>query len=1240
MTSNPQDELLDRARRIIRDLRERLAAAEAQRRPDPIAIVGMGFRFPGAGSDPERFWQMIAEGRDAVTPVPPDRWDAGGFFAAEAAVPGKINTRHGSFLEDVRRFDAAFFDITPREAVRMDPQQRLFLETAWHALEDAGLPRTQIAGTETGVFVGVHGHSSDYQAIQFRNLDTLDAYSATGTAHDMIAGRLAYWLDLHGPAIAVDTACSSSLAAVHLACRSLRAGDCSLALAGGVNLLLEPGFSVAAAQLQLLSPDGHCRTFDSRASGMGRGEGCGVVVLKRLSAAQRDGDRVLAVIRGSAMNQDGRTNGLTAPSGLAQQQVLRKALEDASVQPTEIGYIEAHGTGTALGDPIEVEALAAVLGSSQRSSPCRLGAIKANLGHLEGAAGIAGLIKTVMVLRRRWLPPVANLAMLNPHLAFEGTGLEIPQRGQAWQEDARRLAGVSSFGWSGTNVHVVLEEAPAESAAAAGLGPWPVLVSAQTPKALRLLATEYARRLEAAAPAELAAISFTSALRRTHHPYRIGVSGMNPEPMAAALRRRADALNSPKPLDGVPSDSLLARWESGAEVDWRTLFPRGGTVVDLPRYPFQGKEYWLDEVPGVNVSRTAEGLAHSEPAKTAEEPLPTGWVYSLDWIERSFDETQQRSDLPAVWHLLGAECELKAQVAESLRQRRGAVVRSRPESHVAGQSDSADALAAWLAPAAGDRTNSQYILYFAGEQDAASLTAEALSLTQSLVRSGTQARLSFITQGAEQFGPVPTLPHAAHAALRGFSRSFGLEHPDLAGALIDADPASASAVCNEVASFSGEDRVLLRAGRRWLARLQRLPDHPTARRPLQPNRSYLVTGAFGALGMEIAAWLIASGARSLVLAGRRAPAHMGKPELLRRLETWRAQGIDIQAHACDVSDPVQVENLLESIDRAGKPLAGVIHAAALISYSPVEQDTDQDVYRAFLPKLEGARVLDRCTRSRPLDFFVLFSSAAATIGLRNGTVYAAANSALDAVAAERQRAGLPGLCVEWGSWLYAEASVQRELVTGSGLVTMRPASALRVLGSMLDKGIGSALVGDIDWSVLAAALEMRGRQALAADVAQKADPPALRDENGSSAAWISTLAELPPSQRQTRLLDFVAAEAKKIFGMAPTDLLDESRGLFQLGMDSLMGVRLRRRLEAGTGLRLPGTITLTCPNLTALAAYIDDRLFPPAADNTFTDPTPVADDRERAFLAAMDDAETSAALAAELAVVQQKLGSF
>src|SRR5690606_32737424 len=438
-------------------LQTRVEELEGARR-EPIAIVGLSCRFPGGADSPEAFWQLLREGVDAIREVPASRWDVDALYDPDPDAAGKTATRWGGFIEDEHAFDAAFFGISPREAAGMDPQQRLLLELSWEALERASIAPDALTGTPTGVFVGIS--NSDYFRIHERaGLASLDAYTASGSAHSVAAGRIAYVLGLQGPAIAVDTACSSSLVAVHLAVQSLRAGECSMALAGGVNLLLAPEVTVALSRMRMMAADGRCKTFDARADGFVRGEGCGVVVLKRLSDALASGDRVLAVVVGSAANQDGATNGLTAPNGLAQRQVLRRALQDARLDPARVGLVETHGTGTVLGDPIEVEALAEVLGRAG-DAPCRLGAVKTNIGHLEGAAGIAGFIKAVLALHHEAVPPNLHFREPNPHLALGGTRFEIPTRPLPWPAGGDRHAGVSSFGFGGTNAHLVLREAP------------------------------------------------------------------------------------------------------------------------------------------------------------------------------------------------------------------------------------------------------------------------------------------------------------------------------------------------------------------------------------------------------------------------------------------------------------------------------------------------------------------------------------------------------------------------------------------------------------------------------------------------------------------------------------------------------------------------------------------------------------------------------------------------------------
>jgi acyl transferase domain-containing protein/acyl carrier protein len=531
--SEPSGDQLRQALDALAKMRVRLEAAEGAK-TEPIAIVGIGCRLPGGVRDAASFWELLAGGVDAVSEVPTDRWDAAAFYDPDPRARGKMSTRWGAFLGEIDGFDAAFFDISPREAARMDPQQRLLLEVAWDALEDAAQNPSRLAGSPAGVFVGVHSHSNDYWTLQAENPASLDAYAGTGTSHSVLAGRLSYLLDLHGPSLAVDTACSSSLVALHLAAQALRARECDLALAAGVNVILAPEFTVAASRMQMLAADGRCKAFDERADGFVRGEGCGVVVLKRLSDAVAAGDPIRAVIRGSAVNQDGRTNGLTAPSGRSQEVLIRRALELAGVAPAEIGYVEAHGTGTPLGDPIEMEALGAVLGPG-RAAPCLVGSVKTNLGHLEGAAGIAGLIKAVLALQHGSVPAHLHFHRLNPLITMPPM-LAIPTSLSPWPAGHdRRWAGVSAFGWSGTNAHVVLGEAPAVVAAAPAAARDVVLLplSARSESALVALARSYSEVL--AGSERLENLVYTAAVRRAHHEHRLAVVGRSADDLREAL---------------------------------------------------------------------------------------------------------------------------------------------------------------------------------------------------------------------------------------------------------------------------------------------------------------------------------------------------------------------------------------------------------------------------------------------------------------------------------------------------------------------------------------------------------------------------------------------------------------------------------------------------------------------------------------------------------------------------------
>ncbi len=498
---------------------------------EPVAIIGIGCRFPGAKT-PEAFWQILRNGVDAITEVPSERWDIDIFYHPEAATPGKMNTRWSGFLEQVEQFEPSFFGIAPREAQHIDPQQRLLLEVSWEALENAGIVPESLAGSQTGVFIGIS--NADYHRLLSKDLSRIEAYSGSGTASSIASNRLSYLLNLRGPSMAIDTACSSSMVAVHLATQSLQSGESNLCLVGGVNLILSPEPTITFSQARMMAADGRCKTFDASADGYVRGEGCGVIVLKRLSDALRNRDNIQAVIKGSAVNQDGLTNGLTAPNGPSQQAVIRQALENASVRPAQISYVEAHGTGTSLGDPIEVKSLKAVLMQDREPDrPCWIGSVKTNIGHLEAAAGIASLIKVVLSLQHQEITPHLHLKQLNPYIKIKNTPIQIPTELKPWQAvEEKRLAGVSSFGFGGTNAHVILEEAPKQfkiqnlkfkSEEFSERSHHILTLSAKGEKALQELAQSYEEFLGDNSTAAIADMCFTANTGRSHFNHRLAI---------------------------------------------------------------------------------------------------------------------------------------------------------------------------------------------------------------------------------------------------------------------------------------------------------------------------------------------------------------------------------------------------------------------------------------------------------------------------------------------------------------------------------------------------------------------------------------------------------------------------------------------------------------------------------------------------------------------------------------------
>ncbi|MEH2171990.1 type I polyketide synthase [Nostoc sp.] len=586
---------------------------------EPIAIVGIGCRFPGGVQSPASFWNLLQNGRDAITEIPSDRWNVNKFYHPDPVEPGKIYSRWGGFLDQIDQFDAKFFGISGAEAARIDPQQRLLLETTWEALEDAGLVLEHLAGSDTGVFIGVLNRDYSYIQMEERNRDAINAHTIVSSNLNLVPNRISYCFDFTGPSLPIDAGCASSLVAVHFACSSLWNGECSLALAGGVNVIFKPEVSIAMSKAFLLSADGRCKTFDAAADGFVRAEGVGVVVLKPLSHALADGDAIYATIRSSAVSQNGRGSSFAAPEALAQQAVMQKTYQRAGILPQQVQYVETQGSGSPMGDEIEAKAIGAVIGSDRSlGNECAIGSVKTNIGHMEAAAGIGGLIKAALAVSHRQIPPNLHFQTPNPKIPWQELRLRVAQSLEPLtnKDNQPPIVSVNGFGLGGTNVHVILqgvESLPIDTAIANQ--PQLFLMSARSPEALKAFAKAYIQFLtqDSSAGISLADICYTTSLRRSHHSHRLAIVVDSKKQLAEHLMAFLAQESRPSMFSGYIEqhknsrveensgtecsqmlNSLAERYTLEDSIDWNALYPNGGSFVRLPSYPWQRQRYWQE----------------------------------------------------------------------------------------------------------------------------------------------------------------------------------------------------------------------------------------------------------------------------------------------------------------------------------------------------------------------------------------------------------------------------------------------------------------------------------------------------------------------------------------------------------------------------------------------------------------------------------------------------------------------
>jgi acyl transferase domain-containing protein/acyl-CoA synthetase (AMP-forming)/AMP-acid ligase II/acyl carrier protein len=1055
----------------------------------PVAVVGLACRFPG-GENAQAFWQLLCAKRDAVAAMPPGRGPLGG--AGKAPL-------EGYFLPRVDLFDAAFFGIARREAERMDPQQRLVLEVAWEALENAAVSPASLAGTRGGVFIGIS--TADYMRMQ---AGAFDGYTVTGNAFSIAANRLSYRLDLKGPSVAVDTACSSSLVAVHHASEALRRGDCDLALAGGVNLVLSPELSESLAKAGMLAADGRCKVFDASADGYGRGEGCGIVVLKRLEDAIASADNVLAVLCGTAVNQDGRSNGLTAPNGPAQQAVIRAALERAGARPQDVGWIECHGTGTLLGDPVEVGALAAtLLDGRDPARPLRLTSVKANVGHLEAAAGITGFIKAVLALHHGVVPAQAGLSQINPNLAIEGTPIRIPVANEPWPA-GDQFAGVSSFGFGGTNAHAILRAAPVATAAAERVfeSPDVLCLSARDRAALNELARRYADFLSRT-DLPLADICYTALAARSHFPCRLSAVADDAAEMQGALRGFAagetrervfigDAAGEPVDSGGDrPAGSSRAAavtaaaraYAAGQSPDAAALYGGGRRRAFLPNYPFQRQRYWFDG------SRSPGG--ERRPVLTAEVAR---CFHRAEWkespvVERALPESV--SDVLIFGDERGVGTALAGMLQARLRrcylvENGEGFARLSPASWRLDSTRPEQLARAVAEIVAGGRGVSDFVFLATSEDlglagDSMSVAAldgaqkrgtlALISVLQAALHEGALApRIQIVTRGGVPLDTEAGAVNLVHAGAWGLLRTLLLEQPGLEAVAVDLGRDGASvqdeavALLAELGASAGEDHVAWRGRRRLVGRLRR--GAPAARRSadIAPDRCHLVTGALGEIGMRIVHWLVERGARDIVLTARRPPDE----KTAGMLDRLRRSGAGIEVVSVDVADEGGMAALFDRLDRAGRQLAGVMHLAGVRDDMLLPQVSAARFEAVLRPKVLGSWVLHRLTRNRELDYFVMFSSIASGFGAAGQSCYSAANAFLDALAHRRRADALPALSINWGPWSgggMAE-TLSPIYLRRMGVGLLSPALGMQALEHAMACNEAQVMVCPFDWAAM------------------------------------------------------------------------------------------------------------------------------------------------------------------------------
>lgn len=1186
-----------------------------------IAVIGISGRYPEA-RDLAEYWANLRDGRDCVVEVPQDRWDWRDHYSEDRTAPGRHYSKWGGFIAEVDRFDPLFFNISPHEADYLDPQERLFLEHAWTALEDAGHTREQLrrVGGRVGVYAGVMW--GQYQLLFPGGGAPRGNPNALGSSYASVANRVSFVMNLHGPSMTVDTMCSSSLTAIELACRDLRQGRTKLAFAGGVNVTVHPNKYLSLSAGQFISSKGHCESFGIGGDGYIPGEGVGVVLLKPLRDAERDGDHIYGVIKGSGVSHGGRTNGYTVPNPRAQEAAISDALDEAGVDPRAISYVEAHGTGTKLGDPIEITGLSQAFGAATGSADnqyCHLGSAKSNIGHCESAAGIAGLTKVLLQLRHGQIAPSLHSRTLNPNIDFSGTPFVVNQELRAWErpvvdgEVRPRLAGISSFGAGGSNAHLLVEEYVDRGPGTASSGQ-PLLfpLSAKNEERLRAYAARLLRFVQepadvpdAVAPADLA---YTLQTGREAMDARLAVVADSFASLADRLERYLAAEGDVaglvhgsvkagrEALSLIPAEELarttdrlaergdLPRiaelWVRGASLNWQKLHSGADAPrrVSAPTYPFARDRHWVPDP----AASTADGVGHGLTAS----PRADVRFLAKRWLPAPLDGVARRRVSALVLHD-AATAPLASALAGLCDE--ATLVESGPgaEQWLAGRIERATAFV--------DLTGMT-------EREP---SGESLALLQSVLaaKSSRDIDLLYVTQGLEPFGHTQTRQDLAGAARVGLYRMLQSEYGGLTSRHLDLDPATrgaaelAAVVRRELDGPGPESEICHRDGVRHAPSLDDLaPRETTGRADLAEDEVLLVTGGTRGLGLLCARHLVERrGVRRLVLSGKDPlpPRHLwSDPEAcapavrakIRAVLDLEARGVEVRVLALPLDRADEVAAGIEAIETTMGRIGGVIHAAGLVDTEnpafvrkPVESIT-----RVVSPKIEGTRNLVAALDATALRFVVLFSSVSAAVpALGTGqSDYAMGNAFLDYFAQAHAHA-LPITSVQWPSWRETGfGEVKNQAYTDTGLLSITDREGVDFLDQVLTSCYAPVVMPvHVDPARFDAAALLRPKRRTVPETASAAD----------AMAPTSVPASVPASalgaDAGRRLMAFLSETFEAELKLKP-GVLDERTSYADYGADSILLAQILQRIKQRLGVPLEPSILMEHPTLHGLTGWL------------------------------------------------------